>query len=199
MKWFKHMTATRHNEKIAAYLDVSRDPMEAYGFWWMILETIAEQMEPGEPKCSVTYSLPRWSRLLNCHHHKVTTLLSNLEGNGLVTLQYSASKSTKLITVTIPNLLKYRDEYSRKSGYTSGKSPEHVRTRSRTDKDIEEKSHPKKPLSISQIPRNVHEMNRWAIKNGLPPANPGEEKENYRARLEREIQRINNEIINQPT
>lgn len=140
MKWLKHMTATRRDEKIAAFMDGARNPIEAYGFWWMVLEIVAEQMEPGDEKCSVTYSLPHWSRLLYSHHHKVITLLGNLEGNGLVTLQYGSSNGVKLITVTIPNLLKYRDEYSRKSGQSSGATPDTLLTKKETKKEKETKN-----------------------------------------------------------
>lgn len=145
MKWLKHMTATRRDEKVSAYLDAAKNPIEAYGFWWMVLEIVAEQMEPGSEKCSVTYSLPHWSRLLYSHHHKVTSLLGNLEGNGLVTLQYGSSNGVQLVTVTIPNLLKYRDEYSRKSGQNYGATPDTLRTKKETKKEKETKNK-KKPL-----------------------------------------------------
>ena len=98
MRWLKHMTATRRDEKVAAFLDQAG--LEGYGFWWMLLEVIAEHMQQGNPKCSATYSLPQWSRLLYSHHHRVSKHLGNLEGNGLVTLKYEEGS----ITVTIPNL-----------------------------------------------------------------------------------------------
>jgi len=145
VKWLKHITATRRDEKVAAYIDAAKNPIEAYGFWWMVLEIIAEQMDPGDQKCSVTYSLPHWSRLLYSHHHKVVTLLSNLEGNSLVTLQYASSNSVKMITVTVPNLLKYRDEYSRKSGQPKDETPEDVGSKKETKKEKETKKRKKPP------------------------------------------------------
>ena len=66
MKWFQHQTATRRDERIAAYLDDPdvRSVPEAAGFWWMVLETIADQMDTTKPKCLVRYSLATWSRTL---------------------------------------------------------------------------------------------------------------------------------------
>lgn len=108
MRWFKHMTASHSDEKLAAFL--SDNGLEGYGFWWLLMEIVAFQCN--DDKCSATYSLPHWSRMLYCHHHKVSKYLGKLGVTGIVTVEYELSS----IKVTIPNLLKYRDEYSRKSG-----------------------------------------------------------------------------------
>ena len=120
MRWFKHLSGTARDEKISKLLEEAG--LEGYGFWWRLLEVIAEQMTPGSAKCAVTYSLSKWSRELGCHHHTVGKYLATLEVAGLVTV----NKGESTITVTITNLLKYRDEYSRKSG----QSPDSVRTKS---------------------------------------------------------------------
>ncbi len=134
MRWFKHLAAARRDERLAAYMDESRNPLEAYGFWFCLLEVVAEHMAPGETKCSATYSLPHWARQLYCHHNLVTTYLGNLGGNGLVIVEYHENTKPKRITVTIPNLLKYRDEYHRKSGQTPTINPEPVRTKKQSKK-----------------------------------------------------------------
>ena len=103
------MVATTRDEKIAAYLEDTG--LQGYGFYWRLLEIVAETMPPGDETCAVTYSLPTWSRLLYCHHHQVGKYLGKLRGNGLVTMHKRGSD----IRVTIPNLAKYRDEYSQKS------------------------------------------------------------------------------------
>lgn len=124
------MTATASDEKVAAYLDDCGPAHrhEGYGFFWMLLETVAVQIESGSNKCSATYTLPTWSRLLYCHHHTVGKYLGKLEVTGMVTVRKDGGK----IEVTIPNLLKYRDEYSKKSG----QDPESVRSKNR-DRDRE--------------------------------------------------------------
>ncbi len=123
MRWIKHMTATTQDERIASYLDDCGPAHrhEGYGFFWLLLEVVAAQIETGSEKCSATYALPTWSRLLYCHHHTVGKYLGKLEVAGLVTAKKAAGK----VEVIIPNLLKYRDEYSRKSGV----DPESVRSK----------------------------------------------------------------------
>lgn len=81
------------------------------------MEVVSEQCT-GD-KCSATYSLTHWSRLLYSHHNKVSKYLGKLGVIGIVTVESIESK----IRVTIPNLLKYRDEYSRKSGANQDKLP----------------------------------------------------------------------------
>lgn len=114
MRWVKHMTATRQDEKVAAYLE-SCGPKyrhEGYGFYWCLIEIVASSIEKGSQKSSVTYPLTSWSRMLYCHHHTVGKYIGKLEVTHLVTCKWSEGN----LTVDIPNLLKYRDEYSRKSG-----------------------------------------------------------------------------------
>ena len=117
------MTATTSDEKVAAYLDNCGPSHrhEGYGFFWMLLEVVAAQLDGKGEKCSATYPLTTWSRLLYCHHHMVGKYLGKLGVTGMVTV----TKHESSIEVKIPNLLKYRDEYARKSGH----SPDSVRSK----------------------------------------------------------------------
>ena len=115
MKWFKHLSHSNSDEKLAELL--SECGLEGYGFWWLLMEVVAAQCV--DEKCSAAYSLPQWSRLLYSHHNRVSKYLGKLEVMGVVTLEYVESR----IRVTIPNLLKYRDEYSRKSGLNQESVP----------------------------------------------------------------------------
>lgn len=109
MRWFKHMTNTRSDERISALID--KCGMEGYGFYWAVLEIVANVMDKTD-RCEVTYSLTTWSSMLLLHHHKVRYLLGNAEVTGLMSVRCVGSNWT----VKIPNLLKYRDEWaSRKS------------------------------------------------------------------------------------
>lgn len=110
MRWYKHLTAAHYDEKLSELL--AEGGLEAYGFWWLLLEIVAGQMTKDDQKCSVSYPLSQWSRLLYCHHNKVGKYMGKLGVMGIVRVEYESSK----IRVTIPNLLKYRDEYSKKSG-----------------------------------------------------------------------------------
>jgi len=109
MRWFKHMADSADDEKLAELL--AECGLEGYGFWWRLLEVIAAQMAKNDDKCSVAYPLSQWSRLLYSHHNRVGKYLGKLEVIGIVKVEYELSK----VRVIVPNLLKYRDEYSKKS------------------------------------------------------------------------------------
>lgn len=110
MRWFKHMTQTRSDERISALID--KCGMEGYGFYWAVLEIVANVMDKTD-RCEVTYSLTTWSSMLLLHHNKVRYLLGNAEVTGLMSVRCVGSNWT----VKVPNLLKYRDEWaSRKVG-----------------------------------------------------------------------------------
>jgi hypothetical protein len=124
------MTATRQDEKVAAYLALcGAKRIEGYGFFWSLLEVVASTIDAKSNCCTITYPLTTWSRLLYCHHHSVGKYIGNLEVTGIVTCKWQESN----LQVTIPNILKYRDEYSRKSG----QHPESVRTKEQIQSKIQ--------------------------------------------------------------
>ena len=109
MRWVKHLTRARNDPRMVQLLDEC-GPL-GYGAYWMIVEIVGEQLEPGAAP-AVSYSLPQWSRMLYMHHHRVSNLLTAMDVIGLVKVEYVSGK----IRVNVPNILKYRDEYSKKSG-----------------------------------------------------------------------------------
>lgn len=118
MRWVKHMTASHDDEKIAEL--ISKFGHAGYGTWWLVVEIVAARLETGGDP-SVTYSVNKWSHLLSLRGSHVFKTLMTLVVTHLVTLERTGDD----IKVTIPNLLKYRDEYSRKSGHY----PDNVRTK----------------------------------------------------------------------
>ena len=62
MKWFKHQSTARNDEKIARLED--RCGLEGYGFYFKMLELVAEAIDQSD-KCEVTYSMSRWGRQTN--------------------------------------------------------------------------------------------------------------------------------------
>ncbi len=121
------MTATRRDERIAALID--HDGYEGYGFYWGVVEVVAEQVPPGSNKFEVGYSPKRWGQLLGCHHNKAEKYLRTLGVHGLVTFK----SVNGLLWVGVPNLLKYRDEYSKKSRH----APKSVRSDSPSETETE--------------------------------------------------------------
>ncbi len=121
MKWLKHMTCTWDDEKVARLVRAGGvEGMTAYGVWWRVLEIVASQMDGKSEICSVTYDVTRWSLLLSLRGSHVRHWLEKLVVSGLVTAEWMDTE----VTVTIPKLLKYRDEYSQKSRQTPHKEGE---------------------------------------------------------------------------
>lgn len=137
MRWIKHMTATWQDEKVSRL--VAEHGLAGYGLWWRVLEIVASRVE-GDSAPSVTYPISAWSHLLVTRGSLVISTLSKLAVTHLVTMERHGSD----ITVTIPNLLKYRDEYTRKSGHT----PDSVRSKKQkqnTEADTEAEAEQKAP------------------------------------------------------
>lgn len=116
MKWFKHMTSANRDEFIDDILD--EFGLEGYARWWLILETIADQMD-GSNRCGVTYSWVKWQSILRGKRNKLETFLKRLENVSGMNLKQTGNK----LEINYPKLLIIRDEYSRKSGHTPGQSP----------------------------------------------------------------------------
>ncbi len=127
---------------------MDRCGLEGYGFYWFMLETVASLLE-SEGKPEVTYSVRKWSSILALPPQTFKKLMQNCCESGLVSCEFRKSSgellhefegrnNEVLLTVKIPNLLKYRDEYSSKkkskSGQTPKENPDNVPLK---EKDIE--------------------------------------------------------------
>lgn len=140
MKWMKHLTATTDDEKIARLLGDGGEAGRArYGTYWMVNEIIASQMEGPNPSCSVCYPASVWCRKLVTRPSLVWSVLENLAVTGVVTAERDGSD----IRVTNRNLLKYRDEYSKKSGH----SPDNIPPRTDGEGEAEQSQKEKEPLA----------------------------------------------------
>jgi hypothetical protein len=131
MKWLKHMTATWDDERVARLVDKGgMEGLSMYGLYWRVQEILAAQMEGKDPSCSVRYTVTRWSLLLSLRGSLVFSALSRLGLTGLVTVERDGDE----ILVTNRNLLKYRDEYSKKSR----QSPDNVLARTKGEGEAEQ-------------------------------------------------------------
>lgn len=156
MRWFKHVAASRDDEKIAKL--ISEHGMEAYGRWWAVLEAIARGMDRDSDKCSVTYPIHKWAEIL-------ATRGSNVERQ-LRELPATIVRDGRDITATIPNLLKYRDDYSKKSVHTT----DSVRTKSQSQIQRQSQSPSVLPgFKTAELPAAANGLRmdrRTASKNG---------------------------------
>jgi hypothetical protein len=119
MKWLKHMTATWDDERVARLVEGGgMEALARYGAYWRLCEIVAGQMDGNTTQTSVQFPLSRWSTLLQLRTN-TRSIVQKIADCGLIEVELLGND----IRVSIPNLLKLRDEYSRKSGVTPDKLP----------------------------------------------------------------------------
>lgn len=84
---------------------------EGYGVWWLMVEVVAKQMNKSL-RCEAEYPVAVWSKKFYISKRKTLEILRVFSEKNLIFLK----ESEKKISVEIPNLLKFRDEYSQRSG-----------------------------------------------------------------------------------
>lgn len=117
MKWFKHYSETWDDEKISALIDVGG--LELYGFWWRILEIIAKQMDK-TPKTSCQYSAKKWGNFCGISAKRFQKFAEILAEKKIISADFGCEN----IYIDVPNLAKYRDEWTLKQIRNDGKTPE---------------------------------------------------------------------------
>lgn len=124
MRWFKHL-CNAHNDEIMAEI-LEELGVEGYGCWWIILEKIGAQMDKSD-RCSAKYSWRNWAHSCRVSTKKFKKIITKLTFHNRLAVENDG----KFVKISCPNLLKYRDEYSRKSGQApdivrslSGETPE---------------------------------------------------------------------------
>lgn len=138
MRWFKHMTASADDEKLALVLDECG--LTGYGFFWRVLEIIAAQVdESGKNYCAYTKRV--WCNKLAINHQAWSKMIASCKQAGL----FNVSDEGQLVKVESPNILKFRDEWSRKKARNSGVNPESLRSKD-TDTDTDTDNTPSIPL-----------------------------------------------------
>ena len=117
MKWFKHMTNSHDDEGLAHIIDVYG--AKGFGIWWLLLEIIAGQMDKTD-KCSVKYPEKRWCKLLGTRKEYLRQILTSFADHLDIIVRSSSddprmnqSSSSIHLEIKIPNLLKFRDNYTK--------------------------------------------------------------------------------------
>lgn len=152
MRWFKHLTRTWEDEKITRLVELGG--IEAYGFYWRMVEIVAAKIEENSsPDCR--HSSKTWARLCNVLANRWLRLAQLSAKCGLFTLDSCEG----LFKVEIPTILKYRDEYSKKRGKAETKTPDKLRTISGETPEQEQKQIQKqiqkKKSSLSDKPDDL--------------------------------------------
>lgn len=123
MRWVKHMAMAHADSEVDAVLE--EFGAVAYGVYWLIVEEIASAIEPGRDAPEAIRSVQKWANICRVQPRVFRKIIARLA----VHLMIVSGTDDKRLRIIVPNLLKYRDEYSRKSGH----SPEQTKTESRAD------------------------------------------------------------------
>ena len=111
------MTASWDDEKLAAA--VAEFGIEIYGVWWRILEIIGKQMD-GTPKTYCQYSPKTWAKFCGISVKKFQKFENILSKKNLII----SKKLNNETLIDVPNMAKYRDEFSSKELRKSRVSPD---------------------------------------------------------------------------
>ena len=112
MRWMKHLSLAHADDSIGGILELHG--AEGYGVWWLILEDIAAPMEPGKMTPSAAHSLLKWAQICHCSTRRFRSIANSLAEKSLILIETDLER----IRIEVPNILKYKDEYSKRSGET---------------------------------------------------------------------------------
>jgi hypothetical protein len=130
LRWFKHLAMAHADDAMDALLE--RHGAAGYGAYWLILEDIAAAIDGQKLSPEATHSERRWCEIAHLDRRVFRKVLQNFREH---LLQVSETHDGR-IKISVPKLLKYRDEYSKKSGHAPHKLP--PRTDTDTDTDTEQ-------------------------------------------------------------
>jgi hypothetical protein len=108
------MTASWDDPQIARL--VKEHGFAGYGLWWRVSEVVGANIEgTGNPE--VTYSVTRWAEYLGLRGSHVMPSLKKLLiiRDPLLPLSIDIEFDAEQITVRMPHLVQYRDDYARKA------------------------------------------------------------------------------------
>jgi len=149
MKWFKHQSTARNDERLARLED--KAGLEGYGFYFKMLEIVAEIIDETD-RYEVTYSLSRWGRQANITSKKFIFLAQCCADVGLMIVQ----RCDDDYTVKIPNLLKYRDNHTKNLQVTYKQEVE-VEVEVEIDKEVDKETE-KKVTNVKTLRPVVAEL-----------------------------------------
>jgi hypothetical protein len=150
MKWFKHQSTARNDEKIALLEDLAG--LEGYGFYFKVLEIIAESMDDSS-KNHAEYSVSMWSKKVNvlpakfkklalaCAEVGVFLVENNTkneqkESKNIAKREQKQSKNrSETYKITSPNILKFRDNYTKNLQVASKQEEEEEEDKEREVKE----------------------------------------------------------------
>lgn len=144
MEWFKHKSYALDDPKLSKVID--KFGPAGYGVWWIILEKIALEMNYTD-RCEISYSVKTWSKFCRISSKKFQIIVKFLQKIELILLDEDAD----FLTLKCPNLLRYKDEWSKKQQRNVSKTPEQLRSNSGATPAREDKIREDKETHIREV------------------------------------------------
>ena len=85
---------------------------EGYGAYWLIVEDIAAAMDAGKMSPEAIHTEQKWAQICHVSTRTLRNLLQTMSKH----LAKVEQTTDNRIRIAVPNILKYKDEYSKKSG-----------------------------------------------------------------------------------
>lgn len=165
MRWFKHLSNASEDEKLAELIEIHG--AEGYGIYWMILEKIADKMSKGQTSTNCKYPASKWAKICGKNPRGMNKFYETFAYLKLMKISYIDNNS-KHIDIDCSNLLKYRDEYSKKSrqkpdtiSTESGQTPDQE-----TDTELKSETDTKKEIQ-NEIDLIINLSNDLFTRNGF--------------------------------
>ena len=157
MRWFKHLTLAHDDTAIAVVLELFGP--EGYGIYWLMLEHVAAGIEKNSVLIpSRTHSAVEWSKICACSARRLRQFCEKATELRLICAQtapdlrrFSSRRVADRLQIDIPKLLKYRDEYSKKSGQTPVQDREQIQIQ--RENKVEPPSPPSPKNGSGRVPR----------------------------------------------
>ena len=147
MKWFKHDTSSSRTEKLAM-LKATRG-LEGYGFYWNVLEIIAESAGKtgASASGSACFPLQTWCGLIGVPPQTFRKLAENCRELGLFSVSFREVSGVEVAEISTDALAEMADEYSsrkasrkKEQAETSEECRDNVGTMSAVDKNRTDKN-----------------------------------------------------------
>ncbi|HPZ76299.1 MAG TPA: DUF4373 domain-containing protein [Thermosynergistes sp.] len=124
MKWIKHDTNASRREKLA--LLRATCGLEGYGFYWTIMEVLAENCEEVDESGEVSVSLPTkiWCGIVAVTPQAFKKLLETCQALGLFSVSFSEVGGKKVVRISSGNLASMADEYTARKASRQRKGQE---------------------------------------------------------------------------
>jgi hypothetical protein len=124
MKWFKHEASAARSQSLALLRAVCG--LEGYGFYWGVLEVLAESCEEIDESGEVSVTLPTkiWCGTLNITPQKFKKLLETCANFGLFSVSLSEVGGKKVIRIGSKDVASRADEYTSRKASRQRKGQE---------------------------------------------------------------------------